>query len=105
MLKLRAAFMRNPRIYPIAEGVVKPKDIELDVDTEDHGDLFAWLLDGNPCDVFEFSISHYMTTFERDDPRWDWVAMPTFLMKALPFVETRVNENAGIETLADIRGK
>ncbi|MEA2639327.1 MAG: 4,5-dihydroxyphthalate decarboxylase [Chloroflexota bacterium] len=105
MLKLRAAFMRNPRIYPIAEGVVKAKDIELDVDPEDHGDLFAWLLDGNPCDVFEFSISHYMTTFERHDPRWDWVALPMFLAKAIPFVETRVHVDSGIESLADIRGK
>jgi 4,5-dihydroxyphthalate decarboxylase len=105
VLKLRAAFSANPRIAPLIEGVVKAKEIELDVDPEDHGDLFAWLLDGGPCDVFEFSISHYMTTFERQDPRWDWIAIPVFLAKATPFLETRVHKGAGIESLTDFRGK
>lgn len=105
MLKLRACFSRNPRIYPLIEGVVKAEGIELDVDQEDHGDTFAWLLDGGPCDVFEFSISHYMTTFERQDPRWDWTAIPIFLAKATPFLETRVHKDADIESLSDLRGK
>jgi 4,5-dihydroxyphthalate decarboxylase len=105
MLKLRACFSKNPRIYPLMEGVVQAKDIELDVDLEDHGDTFAWLLDGGPCDVFEFSISHYMTTFERDNPMWNWTAIPIFLAKATPFLETRVNTNAEVETLPDLRGK
>jgi 4,5-dihydroxyphthalate decarboxylase len=104
VLKLRAAFSRNPRIFPLMEGEVQARDIELDVDTTDHGDLFAWLLDGGDCDVFEFSISHYMTTFERQDPRWDWAAIPVFLAKATPFLETRVHRAAGVETLSDLRG-
>src|SRR5438094_8397230 len=105
MLKLRACFSKNPRIYPLIEGVVKAEGIELDVDQEDHGDTFAWRLDGGPSDVFEFSISHYMTTFERNAPRWNWVALPIFLAKATPFVETRVNKNADVESLPDLRGK
>lgn len=105
MLKLRACFSKNPRIYPLMEGVVRAKDIELDIDEEDHGDTFAWLLDGGPCDVFEFSISHYLTTFERDDPRWNWTAIPIFLAKATPFLETRVNKDADVESLPDLRGK
>src|SRR5205823_10229460 len=94
MLKLRGCFSKNPRIYPLMEGVVRAEGIELDIDREDHGDTFAWLLDGGPSDVFEFSISHYMTTFERQDPRWDWTALPIFLAKATPFLETRVNRNS-----------
>ena len=50
MLKLRATFSKNPRIYPLIEGVVKAEGIELDVDQEDHGDTFAWLLDGGPSE-------------------------------------------------------
>src|SRR6266540_921833 len=105
MLKLRGTFSKNPRIYPFMEGVVQAEDIELEVDTEEHGDTFAWLLDGGASDVFEFSISHYMTTFERKDPRWDWVAIPVFLAKATPFVETRVFKDADVESLPDLRGK
>jgi 4,5-dihydroxyphthalate decarboxylase len=105
MLKLRACFSKNPRIYPLIEGVVKAEGIELDVDQEDHGDTFAWLLDGGPSDVIEFSISHYMTTFERNEPRWNWIALPIFLAKATPFVETRVNQNVDVESLPDLRGK
>lgn len=105
MLTLRGTFSRNPRIYPLMESVVKAAGIEIEVDSVDHGDTFAWLLDGGESDVFEFSISHYMTTFERQDPRWDWVALPIFLAKATPFLETRVNKGAGIDSLADLRGK
>src|SRR5437763_2249954 len=105
MLKLRGCFSKNPRIYPLMEGVVRAEGIERDIDREDHGDTFAWLLVGGPSDVFEFSISHYMTTFERQDPRWDWTALPIFLAKATPFLETRVNRNSPVETLPDLRGK
>ena len=105
MLKLRGTFSKNPRIYPFMEGVVTAEGIELDVDREEHGDTFAWLLDGGQSDVFEFSISHYMTTFERNDPRWNWVAIPVFLAKATPFVETRVYKEAEVESLPDLRGK
>jgi 4,5-dihydroxyphthalate decarboxylase len=105
VLKLRAAFTKNPRIAPLMEGAVKPKDIEIDLDPEDHGDLFAWLLDGGNADVFEFSISHYMTTFERQDPKWNWIAIPIFFAKATPFLETRVHKDAGIKEPADLRGK
>lgn len=106
MLKLRSAFSRNPRIYPLMEGVVQAAGIEIAVDPVDHGDTFAWLLDhGSDCDLFEFSISHYMTTFERNEPRWDWTAIPIFLAKATPFLETRVHNDAGIASPADLRGK
>ena len=106
MLKLRSTFSRNPRIYPLMEGVVQAAGIEIDVDTVDHGDTFAWLLDhGSESDLFEFSISHYMTTFERNEARWDWTAIPIFLAKATPFLETRVHNNAGVTSPADLRGK
>lgn len=107
MLKLRAVFAAgNPRTAPLVEGEVKIEGVELDVDQENHGDTFAWLLDhGDERDIFEFSISHYMTTFEKHEPRWNWTAVPMFLQKATPFLETRVPANADTRTLGDLRGK
>jgi 4,5-dihydroxyphthalate decarboxylase len=104
MLKLRAAFSPNPRIVPLVEGEVKPRDIELDFTMGGAGELFEWHLQGSDCDVFEFSISHHMTVMERNDPRWDWLAMPMFLSKAVPALRTVVRDGAGIETAADLRG-
>ena len=57
MLKLKGTFSKNPRIYPFMEGVVQAEGIDLEVDTEEHGDTFAWLLDGGASDVFEFSVA------------------------------------------------
>jgi 4,5-dihydroxyphthalate decarboxylase len=107
MLKLRTAFMGgNPRMAPLVEGEVKIEGVELEVDPENHGDLFAWLLDhGEDRDVFEFSISHYMTTFEKRQARWDWIAVPIFLQKATPFLETRVPAQSPAKVLGDLRGK
>jgi 4,5-dihydroxyphthalate decarboxylase len=106
MLKLRSVFSRNPRIFPLIDGVVQPTGIEIEVDNEDHGDTFAWLLDhGRERDLFEFSISHYMTTFERNEERWNWTAIPIFLAKATPFLETRVHRGAQIASPAGLRHK
>ena len=107
MLELKFAHMGgNPRIEPLLSGEVKVPDVQIVDDTENHGDLFAWLLDhGDERDVFEFSISHYMTTFEKHEARRDWTAIPMFLQKATPFLDTRVNVNSDINSLADLRGK
>jgi 4,5-dihydroxyphthalate decarboxylase len=42
---------------------------------------------------------------ERDDPRWNWLAIPIFLSKAVPALGTQVREGAGITTVADLRSK
>lgn len=104
MLKLRAAFSPNPRIRPLVEREVQAPGIELDFRLAGAGELFEWHLQGSDCDVFEFSISHHMTVMERDDPRWDWLALPIFLSKATPGLGTYVRAGAGIETAADLGG-
>src|SRR5687768_8836389 len=105
MLKLRGAFSRNPRMAPLLQGEVQPKGIELEVQLGIAGELFEWHLQGSDCDVFEFSISHHLTTTERNDPRWDWLALPIFLSKAPLTTNTYVRTDASIETAADLRGK
>jgi 4,5-dihydroxyphthalate decarboxylase len=105
MLKLHAAFSPNPRIQPLIDGTVQAAGIELDFTLGGAGELFEWHLQGSDCDVFEFSISHHMTVMERDDPRWDWVAIPIFLSKAVPALGTQVRADAGIETAADLRAR
>jgi 4,5-dihydroxyphthalate decarboxylase len=90
---------------PLVHGTVQPKDIALDFTLGGAGELFEWHLQGSDCDVFEFSMSHHMTVMERDDPRWNWLAIPVFLSKAVPALGTQVREGAGIASAVDLRGK
>src|SRR5438445_544885 len=105
MLKLRAAFSPNPRIRPLVDGDVKATGIELDFTLGVAGELFEWHLKGSDCDVFEFSISHHLTVMERNDPRWDWLAIPVFLSKAVPALGTYVRDGSGIAAASDLGGK
>jgi 4,5-dihydroxyphthalate decarboxylase len=69
-------------------------------------ELHARHLNENVFDVFEFSISNLFIT--RDKPERShlrWLAIPTFLLKADPFLSIYVHEDAGIRSFADLKGK
>lgn len=104
-LRLRGAFAPSPRVMPLLDGSVQPRGIDITWTTGDPTDLHTRHLRDSAHDVFEFSISNYMVTRERPDPRWDWVLLPVFPMKATLGLNTWVNTDAGIKTGADLRGK
>ena len=59
MLKLKFGFSNNPRVEPLVDGTVKPKDIDLDITLINPGDLFYRNLKNEEFDVSEMSISSF----------------------------------------------
>lgn len=104
-LKLRGTFSQNPRMAPMVEGAIQPKDIEVTFESGSAAELHEAHLRDSAHDVFEFSLSNYMITKERPRDLWDWVALPVFMSKATLGLNTYVHVRSGIETAADLRGK
>ena len=108
-LKLKIAFSDNPRIDPLRDGTVKPENIELDFApiADGGGGLFQRNLTYDEFDVSEMSISESLLAIERRGNRaiWDWVKIPVFLSRGHVWGSLYVNTAAGIDTLADFKGK
>ncbi len=106
MLKLTIGFSHNPRIQPLADGTVKPKDIDLNFVFIDPGNLFYRNLKDEEFDVSEMSISSFSMTKERGDgSRWQWSGLPVFMSKAFFWLTLFVNTGAKINELRDLAGK
>lgn len=107
MVKLRAAHSNNPRLEPLRDGTVQATGIEFEWETMSPQPLFHHQLTTNDFDVFEFSISSYMISRDRDPDRqrWDWVGVPIFLSRAFLCLNTYINTNSGMESFADLKGK
>ena len=74
-LKMTVAFSGNPRAQPLADGRVKPENIDLEVVTVEGGMLFFRNLQYDEFDASEMSISETLLAKERGDgSRWDWSA-------------------------------
>jgi len=105
-LRLTMGFSDNPRVQPLKDGIVKPQGIELDCVTLDPSNLFQRNLTYDEFDVSEMSISETLLAKERTDgTRWDWSALPVFLSRGHHWHTLYVNTEAGIKSLADMRGK
>lgn len=105
-MRLKAAFMHNPRLQPLLDGSFRPEDIEFDWEFGHPAALNLRHLSENPFDVFEFSLSGYLIANDR--PQWahlGWTSLPIFLSKAFLPLELCVNEHAGIQNWADLAGK
>ena len=105
-LRLTMAFSDNPRVGPLKEGLVKPQNIELECITLEPGTLFLRNLLYDEFDLAEMSISETLVTRERRrDNKWDWSALPVFLSRGHHWPNFYVNTGAGIDGLADVKGK
>jgi 4,5-dihydroxyphthalate decarboxylase len=121
-LKLKMAFMENPRIYPLQDGTVKPDNIELEVIfySGPHPGLKAYkrsggmlfynnLSKGLECDISEMSLSETLLAKERNDSygkgKWDWTPIPVFMSRGQFWANLYVNNSSGINGLEDLRGK
>src|SRR5690349_500640 len=82
LLKLRGAFTDNPRVGPLLDGSIQPRDCEISWEAGDMGVMAARHMREDAFDVFEFSISDYFAISQRSDTRWDWIGLPVFLSKA-----------------------
>ena len=105
-LKMTVAFSGNPRVQPLADGRVKPENIDLEVVTVEGGMLFFRNLQYDEFDASEMSISETLLAKERGDgSRWDWSALPVFLSRGHFCLGVLVNTTSGIEHLGDQKGK
>ncbi len=102
-LRLRAAFSKNPRVTPLLDGTIRVPGVEFDWDDGTAGELHERHLRDSAHDVFEFSISNFLVTRERDEPLWDWVMLPIFASKATLGLKTWVHGESAIHTGADLR--
>lgn len=105
-MRLKAAFMHNPRLQPLLDGSFRPEGIEFEWEFGHPSALNLRHLSENPFDVFEFSLSGYLVVNNR--PKWahlGWTSIPTFLSKAFLPLELCVHEHAGIQSWADLAGK
>ncbi len=106
MLELTIAFSKNPRLNPLIDGTVKPQNIELNFVQIHPAELFFRNLKYDEFDVTEMSISDFLIARERTDgTKWQWSALPVFLLKAFLWLNTYVNNGSGVESAADLKGK
>lgn len=106
MIKLTIAFSNNPRLYPLIDGTVKPQNIELNFVQIHPAELFFRNLKYDEFDVTEMSISDFLIAREKTDgTKWQWSALPVFLLKAFLWLNTYVNNRSCVETPADLKGK
>ncbi len=105
--KLLISFHPNPRVAPLVDGGVKPQGVDLEWVTGESGAAFLRALTKNDFDIFEFSISHYIATRDHPNPAYaGWVAVPVFTSKPVFLYRGLfLRDAAGIDSLADLRGK
>lgn len=105
-MRLKTAFMHNPRLQPLLDNSVRSEEIAFDWEFGHPAALNLRHLTENPFDVFEFSLSGYLVVNDR--PNWThlgWTSLPIFLSKAFLPLELCVNEQASIRSWADLGGK
>ena len=105
-MHLKVAFHHNPRIQPLVDGAVELEGYELDWTVGHAGKLHLWHQTENACDVFEFSLSNLLITKDRPErSHLEWVAVPTFLLKATMWLKFLVHADSGVRGFADLKGK
>ena len=92
------------RTEPLARGWVRPRDIDLRVETiDDPRVLFDRLVARGDLDVAEFSSSEYVAMVSKG--RSPFVALPIFISRSFRHSFICINTNKGIERPKDLEGR
>jgi len=102
-LQLSIAITSNPRTWPILDGRVKPKGIDLVPTVLHPSEMFWRQLKFAEFDVSEMSFSSLIMAIAGGDQRW--VGIPVFTTKRFFHAYILARRDAGIETPADLKGK
>lgn len=106
MLKMKVGFSQNPRLEPLIDGTVKPKNIQLEFVLASPGELFYRNLMRDEFDLFEMSISEYLMVLGNPGQSTrQWSGLPVFPRKAFNWLNLCVHVGAGIKSPADLKGK
>ncbi len=105
-IKLTGAFSDNPRVRPLMDGTVKPKNMELDFVVTPPQEIFDRMLMYDEFDFSEMSISDFLRTKDKGDgTRWNWIGIPVFMSKAFFWYTLCVKTSSGIKNLGELKGK
>ena len=102
-LQLSIAMAGNPRTWPIFDGRVKPKGIDLVPNMVFPSELFWRQLKFAEFDVSEMSFSSLIMAVAQGDDRW--VGLPVFTTKRFFHAYILARKDAGIERPQDLKGK
>jgi 4,5-dihydroxyphthalate decarboxylase len=102
-LSLSIAMASNPRTWPILDGRVRPKGIDLVPSVVYPSELFWRQLKFAEFDVSEMSFSSLIMAITSGDERW--VGLPVFTTRRFFHAYVLTRRDAGIETPADLKGK
>jgi 4,5-dihydroxyphthalate decarboxylase len=109
MLRLKTTCAPNPRIDPIVEGAVEPRDIEFDWNLRPVPMLFRNNIANDDLELSEMSISETLLVWDRKEAfgkgRWNWWGLPIYLARGHFWGGMVVNVNSGIKDLSDLKGK
>ncbi len=102
-LTLSAAFGNYDRIAPLHTGGVRPRCIELRIETLSPTEIFRRMCSDGEFDVSEMSMgAHAYLTGAGENP---FVAMPAFPSRAFRHGMVYANVDAGIDAPEDLNGK
>lgn len=102
-LQLSFAMAPNPRNWPIFDGRVKPKGIDLICNALPPSELFWRQLKFAEFDVSEMSFSSLIMAVAQGDTRF--VGLPVFTTRRFFHAGVLVRKAAGIEKPEDLKGK
>jgi 4,5-dihydroxyphthalate decarboxylase len=102
-LVLSAAFGNYDRIAPLHTGAVRPRGIELRIETLSPTEIFRRMCSDREFEVSEMSMgAHAYLTGAGNNP---FVAMPAFPSRAFRHSTVYANADAGIDSPGDLNGK
>lgn len=103
-LSLSLACDLNTVTRPVQTGEVTPEGIDLNVlAITDVNDLFRRMIRHGEFDAAEMSMSSFLMAKDQGTPAW--VGLPVFVSRVFRHGFIFVNDDAGIEDPADLRGK
>ncbi|MET7422167.1 PhnD/SsuA/transferrin family substrate-binding protein [Dactylosporangium sp. NPDC005555] len=102
-LKISLGYARNAWTAPILDGEVTVEGVELIPSVVPPNDLFHRQLRYGEFDASEFSISQLIAMHSRGNTAW--LGIPAFPSRGYFHTRIYVNRDAGIDGLADLRGK
>lgn len=102
-LTISLAYARNAWTAPLLDGEVTVEGVNLVTSVVPPNDLFYRQLRYREFDVSEFSMSQLISANSKGLATWKGI--PAFPSRGYFHTRIYVNKHAGIETLADLRGK
>jgi 4,5-dihydroxyphthalate decarboxylase len=101
-LDITLACGRYDRVWPLADGRVRPEGVDLNVIALEPEELFFRMLNHAEFDVAEMSLSSYAVAVANGDARF--AGIPVFLSRSFRHSSLYVREDSPVRAAADLAG-